>query len=69
MAQSRCELLLRRPVGDLLLAAIRNRFDHVSAQGTLLTVDGVDQASVRALLDHLWDAGHEIRSVVVREVP
>ncbi|MER5713648.1 hypothetical protein [Streptomyces sp. NPDC002132] len=36
---------------------IRTKFDHVSApgaDGTVLIVENVDQASVRALLTLLW---------------
>ncbi|MFF3737804.1 hypothetical protein [Streptomyces sp. NPDC002566] len=42
---------------------IRTRFDHVStpgADGTVLIVENVDQASVRALLILLWDTGHDV---------
>ena len=66
MAAARCELTLRDAVSFSLLELIRTRFDHVStpgADGTVLAVDEVDQAAVRALLILLWDAGHEVLSL------
>jgi hypothetical protein len=63
MALTRYELTLRGPISDTLLDLIRSRFDHVStpgADGTVLVVESVDQASVRALLTLLWDTGHEV---------
>ncbi|MFJ8942456.1 hypothetical protein ACIRG4_04070 [Streptomyces sp. NPDC102395] len=41
----------------------RTRFDHAStpgADGTVLIVENVDQASVRALPTLLWDTGHDV---------
>ena len=66
MANSRYELRLRRPIADTLLDVVQARFDDVSvpgADGTVLIVDNVDQASVRALLTLLWDASHEVLSM------
>lgn len=63
MAPTRYELTLRRPVSRTLLDVIRTRFDHVSTpgpDGTVLVVENVDQASVRALLTLLWDTGHDV---------
>ncbi|MEU2284930.1 hypothetical protein ABZ614_23830 [Streptomyces sp. NPDC013178] len=63
MAHNRYELTLRGPVSRTLLDVIRTRFDHVStpgADGTVLIVENIDQASVRALLTLLWDTGHEV---------
>ena len=65
MANSRYELKLREPIARSLLDVIRTRFDHVStpaADGTVLIVDNLDQASVRALLTLLWDTSHEVLS-------
>jgi hypothetical protein len=65
-----CELTVRGPVARSLTDAIRTRFDHVSAPAgdrTLLVVDDVDQASVRALMTLLWDAGHEVLTLTVKE--
>jgi hypothetical protein len=66
MANSRYELRVRAPIARGLLDVIRTRFDHVSASGadgTVLIVDNIDQASVRALLTLLWDTGHEVLSL------
>jgi hypothetical protein len=63
MAHPRYELTLRTPIAHTLLDVIRTRFDHVStpgADGTVLIVENIDQASVRALLTLLWDTGHEV---------
>jgi hypothetical protein len=63
MAPPRYELTLRRPVSRTLLDVIETRFDQVSAvgtDGTVLVVEEVDQASLRALLTLLWDSGHEV---------
>ncbi|MFF4395628.1 hypothetical protein [Streptomyces sp. NPDC001480] len=63
MAPPRYELTLHRPISRSLLDVIETRFDHVStpgADGTVLVVDNVDQASVRALLTLLWDTGHHV---------
>jgi hypothetical protein len=45
--------------------ANQREFDRVStpgADGTVLIVENIDQASVRAQLTLLWDAGHEVLS-------
>jgi hypothetical protein len=52
-------LTVRGPVPGSLTDTIRTRFDRVSLD-TVLVVDDVDQAAVRALLTLLWDAGHEV---------
>jgi len=69
MATSRCELTLRGPLAGSLLGLIRTRFDRVSApdpDGTVLIIENLDQASVRALLTLLWDSGHEVLSLTSR---
>lgn len=66
MATTRSELALRGPLSGALLGLIRARFDQVSmsaADGSVLIVEDLDQASVRALLTLLWDAGHEVLSL------
>lgn len=66
MAKSRCELTVRGPVSQSLLAVIRTRFEHVSmpdAGGPVLVIEDLDQSAVRALLTLLWDAGHEVLSM------
>jgi hypothetical protein len=65
MADTHYRLRLRGPIARSLLDVIRTRFDHVStpgADGTVLIVENIDQASVRALLTLLWDASHEVLS-------
>ena len=52
-------LTVRGPVPGSLTDTIRTRFDRVSLD-TVLVVDDVDQAAVRALLTLLWDAGHDV---------
>ena len=69
MANTRYELTLRGPIAGSLLDLVRTRFDHVSnpdPNGTVLIIENLDQASVRALLTLLWDAGHEVLSLTSR---
>lgn len=66
MATTRSELALRGPLPSALLGLIRTRFDQVSmsaADRSVLIIEDLDQASVRALLNLLWDAGHEVLSL------
>ena len=64
MTTTRCELTLRRPLSQSLLAAMRSRFDGVSTpDATVLVVQDVDQAAIRALLVMLWDEGHDVLSM------
>lgn len=65
MANTRYELRLRAPIAHTLLDMIRARFDDVSTpgtHGTVLVVQSLDQASIRALLTLLWDTGNEVLS-------
>jgi len=65
MARTRYQLRLRAPIAHTLLYVIGTRFDQVSTpspDGTVLTVENLDQASLRALLALLWDTGHEVLS-------
>jgi hypothetical protein len=65
MAHTRYELRLHAPIARTVLEVIRTRFDHVTtpgADGTVLIIEDIDQASVRALLTLLWDTGHQVRS-------
>jgi hypothetical protein len=60
---SRCEVTVRGPLSHALLEVVRTRFDRVAtpaADGTVLVVEAIDQAAVRALLTLLWDADHEV---------
>lgn len=66
MTTTRTELTLRGPISSALLGLIRTRFDQVSipaADGSVLIIEDLDQASVRALLTLLWDAGQEVVSL------
>jgi hypothetical protein len=58
--RTRHELRLRTPVAQHLLDVIRTRFGQVATPGTVLIVDNLDQASLRALFTLLWDTGHEV---------
>ncbi|KND23873.1 MULTISPECIES: hypothetical protein [Streptomyces] len=63
MAPTRYVLTLRGPIARTLLDVISTRFDHVSApgaDGTVLIVENIDQASLRALLTLLWDTNHDV---------
>jgi hypothetical protein len=65
MAHTRYELRLRAPIAHTLPDVIRTRFDDVrtpGADGTLLIIENIDQASERALLTLLWDTSHEVLS-------
>ncbi len=62
------QLTVTRPIADSVLELIMDRFDNVTAEavpgpGTVLTVTGLDQAGERALMNLLWDTGHEIGSM------
>jgi hypothetical protein len=65
MATTRSELTLRGPLSGALRGLIRSRFDQVSmpADRSVLIIEDLDQASMRALLTLLWDAGHEVESL------
>lgn len=61
--EQQCELTVTGHLADAVVEAIRSRFTVVSiraADGTVLTVDNVDQAAVRAVMTMLWDTGHEV---------
>ncbi|GAA1843455.1 hypothetical protein GCM10009836_23520 [Pseudonocardia ailaonensis] len=63
MAIRRYELTVRGTLAQDVLEVIRSRFDRVSAtcgNRSVLVVDDLDQAAVRALLTLLWDTGHEL---------
>ncbi len=62
------QLTVTRPIADSVLELIMDRFDNVTAEavpgpGTVLTITGLDQAGERALMNLLWDTGHEIGSL------
>ena len=57
---------IRRAAARSVDELIRSRFDGVATYAgdpTVLVVDGIDQAGVRAVLTLLWDTGHELRSM------
>jgi hypothetical protein len=62
------ELTVNGTIADSVLELIKDRFDNVDAQATtgpatLVTIAGIDQAGTRALVNLLWDTGHEIGSM------
>jgi hypothetical protein len=66
--RERLELTVTSVLADSVLELIRDRFDHVDTRtvagpATVVTVAGIDQAGERALLNLLWDTGHEIGSM------
>ena len=66
MATTRFELRLGGSLAHTVLDVIQARFERVgapAADGTVLIIENVDQAAVRALLTLLWDTGHEVLSL------
>ena len=66
--QSLPELTVTSVIADPVLELIKERFDNVDARAvpgpaTVVTIAGIDQAGGRALLNLLWDTGHEIGSM------
>jgi len=67
-----CELTIAGRVARSVLDTIEDRFelravrrsdgppDRGSVSRTVLTVVGVDQPAVRALMIMLWDSGHDV---------
>ena len=62
-----CELTVAGGVARSVLDTIESRFDVRSVRPadrpvgrTVLTVTGVDQAAVRALMIMLWDSGYDV---------
>ena len=65
---SRCELCLRGQLAESLLELISDRFGAVTTRpgpelNTTVIVGGLDPASERALLNLLWDTGHDVISM------
>ncbi len=63
---ARYEFALDGPLARSAAELIRARFDGVSTRPgspTLLVVDSLDQAGVRAVLTLLWDTGHAVLSM------
>jgi hypothetical protein len=65
----RCALTVNGPLARSVVELLRERFDAVAVRDdgdrTVLTVDGVDQAAVRAAATMLWDSGHEVLAMSV----
>ena len=56
-------LTVAEPLARSAIDAIEQRFVVGWARtvdGTVLTVDCVDQAAVRAVMTMLWDSGHDV---------
>jgi hypothetical protein len=67
-SEKHCELIVTGPLARSAIEAIRTRFDVDATrtmQTTVLTIDDVDQAAVRALMLMLWDSGHEVLAMSV----
>ena len=69
--RERLELTITSALADSVLELINERFDDVEARPgpgttTIVTAVGIDQAGERALLNLLWDTGHEIGSMSSR---
>jgi hypothetical protein len=63
IGRARYEFAVDGPLARSVDELIRTRFDGVSTRAgtpTLLVVDGIDQAGVRAVLTMLWDTGHDV---------
>lgn len=65
-----CELTIGGTVARSVLDTIATRFDLRAVRPTdrpairtVLTVTGVDQSAVRALMIMLWDSGHDVLSM------
>ncbi len=66
--RKRLELTITSLLADSVLELIKERFDDVEARPgpgttTIVTAVGIDQAGERALLNLLWDTGHDIGSL------
>ena len=61
---SRSELTIRGRLAESAARLIASRFDAVSTHEadalTTLIVEGIDPAAERALLNLLWDTGHDV---------
>jgi hypothetical protein len=64
---ARCELVVSGPVARSVIETITARFGPPSVDRGVLTVEGVDHAAIRALMVLLWDTGHEVLAMSVRE--
>lgn len=72
MPPLRCALTVNGPLAASVVDTIRKRFNTVVTRvgdRTVLTVDDVDQAAVRAATTMLWDSGHEVLTMSVTPTP
>jgi hypothetical protein len=72
MPPLRCALTVNGPLASSVVDMIRKRFDAVVTRDgdrTVLTVDDVDQAAVRAATTMLWDNGHEVVAMSLTPAP
>lgn len=65
------QLTVSGTIAESVLALIKDRFDHVHTRAlpgpaTVVTIAHIDQAGERAILNLLWDTGHEIGSMSSR---
>lgn len=65
------QLTVSGTIAESVLSMIKERFDEVHSQAvpgpaTQLSITDIDQAGERALLNLLWDTGHEIGSMSSR---
>jgi hypothetical protein len=66
---SRCELNVAGQLAESLLELIRSRFGEVTTQpgaqllSTTVIIVGLDPAAERALLNLLWDTGHDVTAM------
>jgi hypothetical protein len=68
LMRERLELTISSALANSVLELINERFDDVEARpgpgtSTIVTAVGIDQAGERALLNLLWDTGHDIGSL------
>ena len=61
----RCELVINGPIAQAVVGTIAARFGPSTVDRGVLTVEGVDQPAVRALMVLLWDTGHEVLAMTV----
>jgi hypothetical protein len=64
---TRCEFAVGGPIARSVIETIAARFGPPTVDRGVLTVEGVDHAAVRALMVLLWDTGHEVLAMAVRE--
>ena len=67
LTTQRCELVIDGPIARSVVETIAARFGPSTVDRGVLTVDGVDHAAIRALMVLLWDTGHEVLAMSVRE--